>query len=51
LLWFLRAPRLENIIEGEEKYHKQWARTAASKTLVTVADGEEVGVGQSKKER
>jgi hypothetical protein len=51
LLWFLRAPRVERITEGEKKYHKQWARTAASKTLVTVADGEEVEVEQGKEER
>jgi hypothetical protein len=39
------------MVEGEEKYHKQWARTAASKTLVGLADGEEAEVGLAKEER
>jgi hypothetical protein len=42
---------VERIIEGEEKYHKQWARTAASKILVTLAVGDEAEFEQGKEER
>jgi hypothetical protein len=39
------------MMEGEEKYHKQWARTVASKTLVAPTDGEEVEGEHGKEER
>jgi hypothetical protein len=37
--------------EGEPKYHRQWARTAASKALLSLAGGEEVEEGGGREER
>jgi hypothetical protein len=35
------ARKVERISEGEEKYHKQCARIAASKALLSLVGGEE----------
>jgi hypothetical protein len=39
------------MVDREEKYHKLWARIAASKTLVTRADNKEAEVKLAKEEK
>ena len=42
---------MERITEGEEKYHRQWASTVASKALPSLAGGDEVDEGEGREER
>jgi hypothetical protein len=37
----LRARKVERIRDGEEKYHKEWASTVASKALSSLEGREE----------
>ena len=37
--------------EGEEKYHRQWASTVASKALPSLGSGDEVEEGGEREER
>ena len=37
--------------DGEEKYHREWASTVASKALLSLGGGDEVGEGGGREER
>jgi hypothetical protein len=37
--------------EEEEKYHREWASTVASKTLPSLVGGDEVEEGEGREER
>ena len=37
--------------EEEEKYHREWASTVASKALLSLAGDEEAGEGEGREER
>ena len=51
MLCCLRARKVERMSEGEEKYHREWASSVASKALPSLGGSDEVEKGGGREER